>query len=539
MSEISREFLRIAGCDEIETRVVRRGKLLTILARADAMHELRETTVPARFSDDGRTLPCLTELTDFENLCEDVACGHIDSTLPYFTPDGSFVHGHADQPIELSSEACRWAGGRSLHLGDGYKTLAIMPIMINDRDMGLLILKSGQENLLRKSNLADYEQLARVLGIAIAHRRAQVELRERVKELTCLYGLAKVIASVSLTLSDLIQQAAHLLPPSWLHPEIAVAQIRFDDITHTVGAFEAAVQTQEADIIVDDTVRGRVAVGYVQEINELDEGPFLIEERHLIDAVAQELGHTIENRQMEEKQAALQEQLRHADRLATIGQLAAGVAHELNEPLAGILGFAQLIEKTSGIPDQAAADCRRIVAATLHARNVIQKLNLFSRQAQPSTDGTDLNQIVEDGLFFLESRCAKAGIELVKILAPNVPTIEADSGQLQQVLINLVVNAVQATPPGGRISVRTECGTDCVVLSVEDTGAGMDEETRRRIFDPFFTTKDVNEGTGLGLALVHGIISSHGGAIDVTSAVGQGSRFDVKLPLKSTSSMEP
>jgi signal transduction histidine kinase len=328
-------------------------------------------------------------------------------------------------------------------------------------------------------------------------------------------------------------RAAELLPPSWLHPEVAVARIRFDEGTYATGDFDQVLQEQRADITVVDKVRGTVEVGYVQERRERDEGPFLKEERHLINAVAQELGHLIESRQKEVETAALHEQLRHADRLATIGQLAAGVAHELNEPLASILGFAQLIDKAPDLPDQASKDCRKIVAASLHARNVIQKLNHFSRQAQPSVGGTNLNRIVEDGLFFLESRCAKAGIELIKVLQPDVPVIRADPGQLQQVLINLIVNAVQATAPGGRIIVRTACTNDFVVLRIEDTGTGMDDEVRKRVFDPFFTTKEVNEGTGLGLAVVHGIVSAHGGTIEVESEVGKGSRFEVRLPLNT------
>jgi signal transduction histidine kinase len=495
---------------------------------------LYQETFPARRRDDDRVLPCLSNSSDLENLSEDIVCGRTDPTLPYFSPDGAFYHGRADQPIELSSEACKWAGGRSLHLGVDFRTLAIIPIVINGGDTGLLILKSKQGNFLVRLDLTQYEHIARVLGIAVAHRRAQVALRERVKELTCLYGLAKLTAEASLSLPELLQRTAELLPPSWLHPEVAVAQIRFDKGTYATGDFEQVLQKQRADITVDNRTRGVVEVGYVQETRVLDEGPFLKEERNLINAVAQELGHLIESRQMEDESAALHEQLRHADRLATIGQLAAGVAHELNEPLAGILGFAQLIEKAPDLPDQVSKDCRKIVAASLHARGVIQKLNLFSRQARPSVGGTELNRIVEDGLFFLESRCAKADIELVKVLQPDVPVIQADPGQLQQVLINLVVNAVQATAPGGRIIVRTVHTDDIVVLRVEDTGAGMEDEVLKKIFDPFFTTKEVNEGTGLGLAVVHGIVSSHGGTIDVESEVGKGSSFEVKLPLSTS-----
>ena len=149
-----------------------------------------------------------------------------------------------------------------------------------------------------------------------------------------------------------------------------------------------------------------------------------------------------------------------------------------------------------------------------------------------------LRQLVEDGLYFLESRCATAGIELIRSLSTDLREIVADPSQLHQALVNLVVNAIQAMPRGGRLTVRTDRGDGAVLLSVEDTGIGMSEAVRKQIFIPFFTTKDVNQGTGLGLSVVHGIVTAHGGRIQVESEIGKGSRFEIRLPLPDSGKEE-
>jgi len=277
--------------------------------------------------------------------------------------------------------------------------------------------------------------------------------------------------------------------------------------------------------------RGVVELVYVEEKPELDEGPFLKEERNLIDAVARQVALVIERRQAEEDRLKLHNQLLHADRLATIGMLAAGVAHELNEPLGNILGFAQLAKKCPGVPVSAGQDIGKIEAASLHAREIIQKLLVFARQAPPEKAQVNLNQVVEDGLYFFEARCAKEGIELVRLLSADLPEITADPAQLNQLLVNLVVNSLQSMSGAGRITIETRFCNPNVYLIVEDTGAGMNKKVLEKIFVPFFTTKDVGQGTGLGLPVVYGIVAAHGGSIDVESKVGHGTRFEIQLPI--------
>ncbi|MBC8470306.1 MAG: PAS domain-containing sensor histidine kinase [Planctomycetes bacterium] len=367
---------------------------------------------------------------------------------------------------------------------------------------------------------------------------AKAALIERVKELTCLYGMAQISSQPDMALEEIIQGIVELLPPAWQYPEIAFARIILDGVSYTTQGFRDCSQKQTVEIVVGSISRGVVELVYVEDKPDLDEGPFLKEERNLINAVAKQVALVIERKQAEKEQLKLHNQLLHADRLATIGMLAAGVAHELNEPLGNILGFAQLAKKCPGIPDSVEHDIGKIETASLHAREIIQKLLVFARQAPPHKTFVNLNQIVQDGLYFFEARCAKEGIELIRLLSPDMPEITADPGQLNQLLVNLVVNSLQSMPGTGKITVQTRFSEHNVYLIVEDTGTGMSKEVLDKIFVPFFTTKDVGHGTGLGLPVVYGIVTAHGGTIDVKSEPGCGTRFEIQLPAIESEDME-
>jgi len=225
-------------------------------------------------------------------------------------------------------------------------------------------------------------------------------LRERVKELTCLYGIAQITTNQDLSLDDTLLGIARLLPSAWLHSEIARARIVFDGNTYATTDFIGGKQSISSDINIDGKKIGLVEVVYIEEKPLLDEGPFLKEERNLIDTIAREVAVIIEKQQVDMEKVRLQDQMRHSDRLATVGQLAAGVAHELNEPLSNMLGFAQLAKKSQGLPKSTEHDIDKIIEASLHAREIVKKLLLFSRQMPTKKNKVNLNQIVQDGLYF-------------------------------------------------------------------------------------------------------------------------------------------
>jgi signal transduction histidine kinase len=525
MREVSKMLIDFSGCDAVELRLRRRYKYYVCENTRGAEKFFRVKHLPCLEAEDGRIIPCSQDNLGMETLCQLIILGSFDPSLPFFTKNGSFWVGDAKN-------------FQNFRLGGDYRSLALFPLAVDAEDTGLLQLKSKKPDYFSQDEIELYEGLAHTLGVALTHRRVQVALRERIKELTCLYGISRLAAQPELSLEEILQSIAKLLPPAWLYPEIASGKIVLDGHSYTTPDFQKGRYNQKADILVREEKRGFVEVTYMEEKPELDEGPFLKEERSLIDTIAKEVAIIIDRRQTEKERTKLQEQLRHADRLATIGQLAAGVAHELNEPLGNILGFAQLSKKNPELPQQVAEDIEKIEASSLHAREVVKKLMLFARQMPPQKTQVDLNQLVEEGLYFLESRCAKEGIELVRFLSPDLPEITADRGQLTQVLVNLIVNAVQAMPEGGRLTLRTFSSKRYVSLIVEDTGIGMSKEVMKKIFIPFFTTKEVDHGTGLGLAVVHGIVTSHGGSIKVDSKPDRGTQFEVRLPLTGAPDVE-
>jgi signal transduction histidine kinase len=359
-------------------------------------------------------------------------------------------------------------------------------------------------------------------------------LRERVKELTCLYRLAQIASQPDVGLEELLPAVLELLPPAWQYPQVTAARIILDGRSYVTANFTKRAHIQSADLVVEGRPRGRIDIVYTEPRPAADEGPFLKDERSLLDAVANQLGLIVQRLEAQAAKAHVEDQLRHADRLATIGQLAAGVAHELNEPLSSILGFAQLAQKQPRLPARAAEDLEKIVTTALHAREVIRKLMLFARQSPPRKTRVGLNPIVDEALSLVASRCAESRVTVVRQCAPGPAEMVADPSQVRQVLVNLLVNAIQAMPGGGTLTVTTSQSDDHVLLEVADTGIGMDEDVRRQLFVPFFTTKDINEGTGLGLPVVHGIVTAHGGTIQVESRPGCGARFRIRLPADSS-----
>ena len=351
-------------------------------------------------------------------------------------------------------------------------------------------------------------------------------LRERVKELECLYSISHILGRVDASIEVLLQEIADILPRGFQYPELAGAQIRVGSLAFRSAAFCQSNVHLSAAIASG----GIVEIIYPPGIADRDPTPFLPEESELIEKAAADISRTLDRIRATEEKTRLEEQLRHADRLATVGVLAAGVAHELNEPLSTILGFAQLVQKAPALPEAQARDMERIVEASLRAREIVRNLLIFGGNAPARTEDCDLAAIVRDGIRFLEPRCRSGAIELCLELAEGGTAVRADPAQLTQVLVNLVVNAVQAMPAGGALTVRTRGNGHSAVLVVEDTGVGMSAETMDRIFVPFFTTKGTRGGTGLGLAVVHGIVSSLGGTIAVHSEVGRGSCFEVRLP---------
>jgi two-component system NtrC family sensor kinase len=252
-----------------------------------------------------------------------------------------------------------------------------------------------------------------------------------------------------------------------------------------------------------------------------------------------ELNETLEAKVIErtEEIAKVNYQLARSEKLASLGELVAGIAHEINNPLGGILMFANLFAEDKRLNEDQRADAMTIVHETKRCADIVKRLLDFSRTSIPDKRRSSLANIMENTLALVEHHAAVNDVEIIRHYGVNLPDIEVDPTQIEQVFINLLVNACHAMPLGGRltISMRTDPRLDLLVTSIEDTGQGISEENLGRIFDPFFTTKNQElngvAGTGLGLSVSYGIIQNHGGQIKVQSVVDQGTVFTVELPV--------
>lgn len=228
-----------------------------------------------------------------------------------------------------------------------------------------------------------------------------------------------------------------------------------------------------------------------------------------------------------------QRQLTQSEKMASVGRLAAGVAHEINNPLTGVLTFSSLLLEQENLPEEAKEDLTVIVEETTRCREIIRNLLDFARETKPEITPVDINQVITRTLDIVRHQSLFQNIAIEEQLRPDLPEIPADSSQIQQVILNLILNAAAAMPDGGRLILSTNYGADrrFVKVSVRDTGTGIPKGDLETIFDPFFTTKEQGKGTGLGLAVSYGIVQRHNGTITVTSRVGKGSTFEVNLPL--------
>ncbi len=237
---------------------------------------------------------------------------------------------------------------------------------------------------------------------------------------------------------------------------------------------------------------------------------------------------------MEKKLQETHLQLVSSEKMASLGKLAAGIAHEINNPLGGILIYSSLMMEDLPQEDPRRGDLVRIVQEAGRCKEIVKSLLEFARQSEPKMEPTDINRAINDGLFFLVNQALFHNIQIVKKLDPFLPFVQANAGQLKQVFMNIIVNAAEAMHGNGTLAITTSHAPDRKTVFVEftDTGEGIPLENLTRIFDPFFTTKEVGKGTGLGLATSYGIVEDHGGKIGVKSQVGQGTTFTIELPVQ-------
>jgi two-component system NtrC family sensor kinase len=297
----------------------------------------------------------------------------------------------------------------------------------------------------------------------------------------------------------------------------AVSQMELDQPLNIVGSSEELDELARSFDIMRERLRAALA-----ELNQF----------------TQNLETKVEERTWQLK--AAQKKLLQSDRLASLGQLSASVAHEINNPVSGVLNLSMLMQrmlKDDGVPPERLLEFRKYLGQVTHetARvgRIVSDLLAFSRRGKPQRVQADLNRIVRTTLSLIEHKLKLSNITLDTSYAENLPGVPCDASQIQQVVLNLLLNAAEATHSRTerRVTVTTDAGPETVWMKVADNGEGIPPENLSKIFDPFFTTKSEGKGVGLGLAVSYGIIEAHGGDIEVRSTVGEGTTFIVSLPL--------
>jgi len=305
--------------------------------------------------------------------------------------------------------------------------------------------------------------------------------------------------------------------------------VSLKDTDHVLGIIDVESSQQYAfsnnDLIAMESLAG-VLAAVVSSADQYG---------HQLETVSQLRAAQVELKARMKSQQEAERRLLQAAKLAAVGEMAAGIAHELNNPLTTVTGFTELIleETPSDAPHR--ADIELILKEARRARDVVRRLLDFARQGERTRTKTDINEIIEDVLMLTRHLIHTSGVQLSIELIKDPPWVSVDTNQMKQVLLNLIHNALQAMPAGGTLEIRTSTRSkdnrQWVVIEVKDSGMGIEVKNKDRIFEPFFTTKSSSGGTGLGLSVTYGIVTDHGGTIDVESSSGKGSTFTVWLPL--------
>lgn len=383
-----------------------------------------------------------------------------------------------------------------------------------------------------------YSGMLRDISVEYEARKEQErllgELKERNKKITCLYSVGEVIRGQSVE-QDIFFAVAQLIRPACSYPERTRTRIVFDGHVYEEVVVPNTPWTFSAPIIVGGRERGKLELVYREAIDQCIPGALTREDCTLIEAIARTLGEAMERREAEAK-------VLQASKLASIGELAAGVGHEINNPINGVINCADiLLENMSGAsPDRRFAELIRSEAERV--ATIVKKLLTFSRQQQESYSYACITDVLDSVLSLCGKRIEKSLIKLCLNVPESLPRIRCRSEQLQQVLMNLIINSIHALDerhPDGSPDKRLMIGIEShetdqgeyLRIVVEDFGVGMGEATRARLFDPFFTTKGRDKGTGLGLSVSDGIVKDHGGFFEVESTLGEFTRFNLFLPV--------
>lgn len=353
------------------------------------------------------------------------------------------------------------------------------------------------------------------------------KLKERVKELTCLYEISKTISQSNNVDKKILRKLILIIQKAWRFNNDAIVEIHIQDFLLATAPIPESVY-QISTISVDHTIDGFIKVHYPK--NKYTKNDFLEDEQKLLDTIALEIGNYVEKFQNLEKEAQLRRSAERMDRLSILGEMTAGIAHELNTPLGNILGFAELIKDHNTDP-VINDDIEIVINSVIHSREIVKKLMFFSCEMPQQLKVQEVKPIITFALSFLNQNFQKKAIKSQLVFKDDTIKAKIDSVQITQILFNLLINAIYASPYKSIIKIIVESDLENILITIEDQGSGIPESLKQKIFEPFFTTKPITDGCGLGLSVVHGIVKNHNGEIIVKDNHPSGTIFIIKLPI--------
>lgn len=371
-------------------------------------------------------------------------------------------------------------------------------------------------------------QVARTL-LNLKMNTAELALKERIKELTCLYEVSSIIVQSN---SELLEDTLVAISGS------LKKAFKFCEIT------EIAIETGEINIAINKNGEDKVAItSAILSFNKVNgsinaylpsdkfsKKDFLFEEQQLLDSIASKIGNLLERLELKKNEISLKRQMERADRLGILGEITAGIAHELNTPLANILGFAELLQDNLKKDLKATADLEKIIQNAIFSREVVKKLMFFACEMPQEMQKVNIVPSIKNAINLLDATFRKGQVKYIVKIEEEELWLRADTIQLTQIIFNLTINAIYFSPKNGLVTIETLQNKTHIILKISDEGTGLSETSLEKIFQPFYTTKATGDGSGLGLSVVHGIIMSHGGTIIAENNLSKGATFTVSLP---------
>lgn len=356
----------------------------------------------------------------------------------------------------------------------------------------------------------------------------EIKLKERVKELTCLYEISKTISRSNCIEKEVLEKIIKSTKKAWRYNKKASVEIQIPDHSLWISKPDQQTVFQISNIIVSKTTVGFIKVHYPE--NDYNSNDFLREEQTLLDTIAFEIGNYIEKFKNLEKKQLLMRTVERIDRLSSLGEMTAGIAHELNTPLGNILGYAELI-KSNNTDSEINDDISTVISSVIYAREIVKKLMYFSREMPQQLESQEIKPIVNFVLSFLKQNFQAKKIKSELIFKNDGIIARVDSVQLTQVFFNIIINAIHASPNESTIKITIENDVKNLSVTVADQGTGIPDAIKQKIFEPFFTTKPNKDSCGLGLSVVHGIVKNHNGEINLLDNTPNGTIFIIKIPL--------